>query len=275
MQSISLKGTALLPLLFALSIQTAVAATVVGVHMPNGVSNVVRATSEFVGPVTTLADPRQVINAIAPDIPSVVVATPTSLVLPFSGAAKDQANGFGRVTWTLGTPVGTAANDQFTVEFESDLSAENAFAAPGEPAGARFTGSVTMTFYLDPLFSRVAVGTHAGDLDIPGIRALEPFETLLSLTVFETFPVPAAGPLLALGAGSGGGTIPLLVGSAYQIHFDYAAEVPFGVDPHFDFDLTVSIRVPVAPVPLPSAALLLAGALPIVLRRMRPPSTSA
>lgn len=219
------------------------------------------ALTQFIGGSTVLTDEPPAFNGVfdPPDVPHAFGVD--SALLPFSGGAKDGAQGHAGGVLLLQT--GTA-DDVFTFHFSGSASAEEAFAASGDPASAYVDLNAGFHFRIDEFTAAGPAGTFVGNLDLDALRAATPYETI-------TVQVSSLGHgvIRTLHAGDPGGSVALLSGDTYTLDLSYQMRVPHGVDPEFVVDF--GARATLAPVPEPSTWVLvglgLAGIAFVVRRR--------
>ncbi len=226
---------------------------------PNAVFLSTRAEVSFEG-VSRVALTRNDV-AIA-DTPGMSVSsTADRLLLPFSGDAKDVAQGSVSLHFLGGSGL---ESDSFSIDFSGRASAVAAEVAAGDPAGARVVLRGTLLFQLDEAFTGLPANTLYGQLHLDAARAALPY---------ESFSVQARdrslGLLGTLLPGGDALDVTLRIGHAYEILFSYEMYVPYGVDPDIALRLQGWAGVK-APVPEPPALVLGAlGAVLLGLRRRR------
>lgn len=202
----------------------------------------------------------------APGGPISVQAPGTFTELPASGSAKDIATITPKTTFSYGAPYGTG-DDNITFELDARLSAENARDALGDPADASIQYAATFDFFLDPI--RVAAGTHVGSLQFDPIAAFTtPYESVKF--VIQEFSSGVGWSTLATVSGSIVGptlvpNIDLYTNRGYSIAYNFSADVPFGIDPHFTTSLGGSFAPALTAVPIPGALLLFGFGAPLLL----------
>jgi len=188
-------------------------------------------------------------------------ATDTALastaVLPAGGgSAKDKIDGTMRSRFEFGIPIGSVGQDTVTLEAAGIASAQNSLNAAGNAAAAEISGEARAEFFID-----IVPGLDCDTfLELPEVRLLEPYETLLEINVIMD-PNGAAVSLGTFGPGSPSQTINLPEDHAYLIQLNYDMLVPFGVDPPFSFTLPITIGPSPAAVPTLEAIPTIGGAL--------------
>jgi MYXO-CTERM domain-containing protein len=209
-----------------------------------------------------------VANLTASDVRTAVIEYPGTpggaaasvALLPFSGAAKDQASGSLAISFLGGAG---ALADSFSFTFSGTVSAESALAAPGDPASARVTLQGQMFFYLDPLYTGLPAGSLLGSLRVDGLRSALPYESF-SMTLSDN----TGGTSMLLTPGGPGADLALLMGHGYSVTAAYTMAVPHGVDP--DFSLVLAGTAALQPVPEPNSGWLALLGLAWLAARRRP-----
>ena len=179
----------------------------------------------------------------------------------------DIAEGTLTVDFEYGSPVlgSSVADDTLEFSIDATLSALDAHNSVGAESDTFVNAKGTFDFFLDPGFGGAPTGALVGQLDLPALRALDPFELVLSLMVTQDSSLVAS-----LFAGDAASSVDLFSGSAYLVTYQFAALVPFGFDPHFTtLDGLRFTPAAIRVIPAPPAAV---GAVPcglLLLRRRR------
>ena len=184
-----------------------------------------------------------------------------------SSVGKDIADGQFDMSFEYGTPVSgsTVTADTLTFSMDTTVSSMDGHNAVANQAAARVVADGLATFFTDS--GAGTWGTVLGVMEMPGLRELEDYELLMNLQVKESACSSCSTMLLAdLNAGDTAKTIDITDGRFYEISFQYIAEAPFGIDPHYT--LHYSTRM----VPEPCTGLILGGSgILALLRRSRRP----
>lgn len=240
-------------------------------YSPNYVAIRAEAQGAYVGPTVTDFDANVVDFATAahddlelhPPYRNNVNATTT--VLPSSGAAKDQVHGSLGVFMDFGGLGDPSTNDQIVFDVDSIVSASNSRNSVAEEAAGSLKGLGRVQFFIQANYGRlgaphVAPGDTAGYFVIPPLAPLDtPYETL-ALKVFE-----GSTEVASFAPGSPGGLVPVRANYGYRVDLLYNVNVPFGIDPPANYDLTIDL-LGAAAIPEPSLGLLVLFPL-IGLRR--------
>ncbi|MCP4904126.1 MAG: hypothetical protein GY910_04020 [bacterium] len=235
------------PFFLALSPSLAQAATDLGVCAPNGVTVSTDVTVRYNGVGAGAADQLSDSDSkvVSPNAgPFADTANSAALLLPPGGGdPKDRVNGAMSSYFEFGTPVGSTALDTLQLEANGAASTVNALNSAGNLAGAEVTGEARAEFFID-----IVAGTDCDTFfNIPAMRALEPFETLLEINVIRD-PGGAGEVLATLSPGSPAATILLPEDNFFLIQLNYDYALPHGIDPPFGYSFVSSFGVSPAPV---------------------------
>lgn len=178
---------------------------------------------------------------VVPTTPS-GTAIATAVVVPTAGAAKDRVDGTLKASFEFGIPVGGAGQDTLLLDASGTGSALNSTNSVGNVADATVTGEARAEFFID-----IVAGTDCDTFfNMPAVRLLEPFETLLEINVIRN-PAGASQLLATLSPGAPAQTILLPEDSSFLIQLNYDYSLPNGTDPPFSFSYAVTVGA--APVP--------------------------
>jgi hypothetical protein len=252
-----------LGLAFGTSVQ---AASFVGIHSSNGVfitSDVRVGYDDPVFGTSVAADFALASDSdLAANFQPLGTASATALAVPLGGgAAKDQVEGKLKLEYELGSPFSALPLDEGRFEVSGDGSALASKNFAGNPSDAVVDARGRMTFFVDTFL--LPLDAVAGQLNLPAMPALQPYETGLSLEVYVDL---GAVPDLTLLPGDPATVFEVKAGHQYDLLLDYGVRVPYGDDPPFAF--TYSFTAEPAPVPEPATlALLGLGALALSFRQ--------
>ena len=230
----------------ALSPSLARAATDLGVCAPNGVTVSADVTVRYNGVGAGAADQLSDSDSklVSPGGgPFADTANSAALLLPPGGGEpKDRVNGAMTSYFEFGTPLGSTVLDTLRLEASGMASTANALNSAGNLAGAEVTGEARAEFFID-----VVAGTDCDTFfNVPAMRALEPFETVLEINVIRD-PGGVGEVLATLSPGSPAATVLLPEDNFFLIQLDYDYALPPGIDPPFGYSFVSSFGVSPAP----------------------------
>ncbi len=222
------------------------AVTDLGVCSPNGVTVSSDVTVRFNGVGATALDVQTASDsqtASPTGGPFAATADANAVLLPPGGGGpKDQVDGSMKSSFEFGTPLGSISQDTLLLEAIGIASTVNALNSAGNPAGAEVSGEARAEFFID-----IVAGTDCDTFfNMPAVRLLEPFETLLEINVIRN-PAGASQLLATLSPGAPAQTILLPEDSSFLIQLNYDYSLPNGTDPPFSFSYAVTVGA--APVP--------------------------
>ena len=193
------------------------------------------------------------------------IANPVDL-FPAGGSAAspmDYISGRTHFKLDFGSPVlgSTLADDTFSLDIQGTMSAYDSHNGWGHPSNALVNAKAVSEFFIDATYGSGTSGTRVGYLLFPKLD-FGPWDTVKNVYIAETDPISGAivsntylGPHPAFAA-------PILGDRFYRVSFEYAAMVPFGVDPFYScpYSFHTSYSNPYGGssyVPEPSAVALL------------------
>ena len=181
----------------------------------------------------------------------------SAIVSPPFGNLKDRADITAQTTFEFGMPFLGAilTDDVLSFNFSGVASALTAQDGAGNDLFAGVVGNAVAYFYLDPLFDGTAPGTFVGVLNVPALPAAGPGESMSLLLIENSLPVAY------MSAGDGPAVFGFTSGNSYAFNVRYTLDVPFGVDPAFNYSFDVHLSQAPA-VPEPSTVLLI---LPVIV----------
>lgn len=214
------------------------AGSVIFNYSQNGLALRARAASGFAGPGSVGGVDSGVVDNIHSGIPPAflpVIAHRTQLPA-FSTVPKDKAEIFVDAVFSAG--VGGIPDDVIAFYATGMISAEDAHNSAGNPSDGWVDGLGSLEFYVDPV--GVLPGVDVGVIRIPSLRPLELFETRYRVRVYRD-PWLGLAPIFVVDAGGAGADVILTAGHGYRVVMDYAARVPFGIDPPFNASAIVTL----------------------------------
>lgn len=238
-------------------------------YAPNMITLSADITAAFQGTGSTAADATTDNQSVTVDWRMTHLGTASVLATHYpwvSSVTKDIADGQFDMSFEYGTPVSgsTVTADTFTFSMDTTVSSMDGHNTAFNQAAARVVATGLATFFTDS--GTGALGTVLGNMDMPGLRELEEYELLMNLQVKETNCIGTScstTTLADLYAGDPATTIDIKDGRFYDVSFQYIAEAPFGIDPHYT--LHYSMRM----VPEPCTGMILGGSGILALLRRR------
>lgn len=176
----------------------------------------------------------------------------------------------GRSRFFYGDPDGPHPYDTLRFTFLGRADATDARNQAGRKSGARVSGTNAFKFHTRDGFSDDPE-ERVGRMLLGSLRKLQPYETLLRVDVL------ANGKLVhRTRAGGQAAALDLLEDTTYEVRFLYAMAVPPTIDPPFRADYMVRLipAAAFAPIPEPSAGLLILGGAMVLLKRRRAATAS-
>jgi len=225
------------------------AESVIGKYSSNGVTIQSEIAVGYKDPVFGSSVAADFADDIDSDLASAInplgMADASQTILPASGAAKDQAQGALKSQFELGTPYGSVPIDEGRFSASFWASAWDAKNLAGNPSDAVVAALGRMSFYVDPI--GMGPNIFVGQLNLPGLPPLGPYETNLQLEVLDN-----SVPFLTLTSGGPGAVVPLATAHNYDLVLYYKVTVPYGNDPPFAFGYTFTMSL----IPEPSTFML-------------------